>query len=672
MDAAAARETITTPPVSRELERLNLAGGFFTGGYLRTLPGTDAAELVGRIAIDRGKEVPPDVFCVFHPVSAGGSAGPVGLEARIPLPETLGSQSGAKLSPDFKWLLSYGVGRANNVSLQRLTASGECSPPAVLPEGVRDVGAALFSPDGRWLVIAMSPGIAKVFDLSSGDQEKAVASGRLLSENLIGCVFLAFSPDSTSVCMVGAGELVRVEFMDPAIPPVNLRTAGGRGLAASFSPDGKWVFAGGHDRVIRAWRVAGLKNGEPPLEFRGLPTAVMDITMTPDGRTLVATGLNGTYRRWAFDGFSTGALPVLTGGNGGSILDLALSPDKKWIAAGCAVRDGGGNAGEVVLTDAGGQGKWELTPHAGEVTGTAFSPDGRWLGSIGRDARVHLYDFPAVTRCIAEKKALPGPVCVLKMEGTRLQYDRRLAFHPRGTLYATCGDGILFEWNLNDADPSAGMRQHPIHTIHYLLPDVKVSPDGHWLAVCRHGWDSTPVEGSTQKWNMVLLYDVSQPGPPVPRAELPAFFLGTTDVQFSADSRWLVSGSAGCQPAIWDLSSPDPASTVRRPPAAVTGHMLTGISFSPDRPWLAIGGNEGRIYLWDWRNGTELRTITTREQIRSLQWLSDGRLLSGGSRGQVAIWETDLPKLIGMARKVAGRALSEKERIDFRVAALRN
>jgi WD40 repeat protein len=206
-----------------------------------------------------------------------------------------------------------------------------------------------------------------------------------------------------------------------------------------------------------------------------------------------------------------------------------------------------------------------------------------------------------------------------------------------------------------------------MHTIHYLLPDVEVSPDGHWLAVGRHGWDREPVKGSKQRMNMVLLYNVSKPGPPVPHAELPATFLDSTNLTFTPDSRWLAAGSAGSSPMVWDLSASDPAATARSAP--VRGHIMGPIAFSPDRPWLAMGGDEGCIYLWDWQSGTtDYRTITTSEPIRTLHWLSGGRLISGGNKGQAGVWETDIPNLVALARKVAGRELTEKERNKFRIS----
>ena len=98
---------------------------------------------------------------------------------------------------------------------------------------------------------------------------------------------------------------------------------------------------------------------------------------------------------------------------------------------------------------------------------------------------------------------------------------------------------------------------------------------------------------------------------------------------------------------------------------------MEGVSFSPDRPWLAMAGSEGRIYLWDWKKTGELRTITTNEAVYTLKWLSGGRLLSGGSKGQTQLWETDFQSLIALANKVAGRSLTDAERSKFRVTSPR-
>ncbi|HWB02724.1 MAG TPA: WD40 repeat domain-containing serine/threonine-protein kinase [Verrucomicrobiales bacterium] len=657
-------------PGCRVIGNLEVAGLKFRSASLRASTESNSVVIYGNAGVlDAGGSVEEEGFLLQCLVSVD-STSPLGPVHRIPFPRELGSRVTSSISPDGKWHFTGGTDRKAPGYLRRINADGPVGEPVLLPEGEFNIGSVVFSPNSRWMVIVRSPALARVYDLSSGDAVKAAATGRVLADGVEGCTFAAFSPDSAQVCMVGVGDLVMLQPVEPNLPPLKLRTAGGRGLVAGFSADGKWLFAGGHDRVVSVWQIAKLKDAEPPLEFRGLPGPVMNAAITPDAKVLLATGMSGNFRRWDFDGLGTGALPHLVGGNDGTVRDLAVSPDERWIAMACTKPQGSpenGEDGDVILAEPSGLHSWRLTPHHAPATGVAFSHDARWLASTGKDAVAHVYDFAAVQKCIGNGQPPPAPQYVLDMKDTRAQYDRCLAFHPRGTLYCTSGDGVLFEWNLSDPDPAAGRREHAMHTIHYLLPDVEVSPDGHWLAVGRHGWDREPVKGSKQRMNMVLLYNVSKPGPPVPHAELPATFLDSTNLTFTPDSRWLAAGSAGSSPMVWDLSASDPAATARGAP--VRGHIMGPIAFSPDRPWLAMGGDEGCIYLWDWQSGTtDYRTITTSEPIRTLHWLSGGRLISGGNKGQAGVWETDIPNLVALARKVAGRELTEKERNKFRIS----
>jgi WD40 repeat protein len=203
-----------------------------------------------------------------------------------------------------------------------------------------------------------------------------------------------------------------------------------------------------------------------------------------------------------------------------------------------------------------------------------------------------------------------------------------------------------------------------LHTIKYLLPDIAISPDGRWLAVSRHGWDSEPVEGSVQVGNMVLLYDIGDPDNLRFKCALKGKFLEKTSLDFSPDSRWLAAGSASGGAHVWDLAAKDLEASLRVSP--ISAQLLHGIAFSPDGRWLGLGGSDGGIHLWEWQIDHRVRTITKGNAAHSLTWLSDSRLASGGQGGRVAIWETDIEHLTPVARKAAGRELEDDEWARFR------
>ena len=255
----------------------------------------------------------------------------------------------------------------------------------------------------------------------------------------------------------------------------------------------------------------------------------------------------------------------------------------------------------------------------------------------------------------------PAPAYRLDMTDARLEFDRRLDFHPSGRLYVTCGDGVLFEWNLLAPDPAASRVEHNLHTINYLLPDVCVSPDGNWLAVARHGWDKLE-KGNIQGGNMVLLYDVTTRTRCASTRRYRQTFSKRQTLRSAKIPTGWQSGAAGKSATVWHLAAPDIEGSRRE--SAVFDHALRGVAFSPDGHWLGLGASDSQFHLWNWKTG-DYRTVTTDKAVRAVEWCSFSQLVTGDTGGSVAVWETDITKLTVLARKTAGRDLTAAERARF-------
>jgi WD40 repeat protein len=413
---------------------------------------------------------------------------------------------------------------------------------------------------------------------------------------------------------------------------------------------------------VSIWPSEWVGAAPKPIELRGLTTPALTVQFSPDSGSLVATGLNPAYWSWNLRSHPGGKQPSVIGREQApeAIHEFAASPARDWFAAACAKR------GEVKLFAADGCGEWVIGKHVPDATGVAFDPRGRWLASGGVDGTIKVWEMGSLAGAIETGMPIPGPRHVLDVSDARIQYSRRVAFHPRGTLYATCGDGLLFEWDLNADDPGAGRKAYEIHSIQFMLADVEISPDGKYMAVVRHGNDSEPKPGETQFGNMVLVFDVSASGPPVPIAELrSAAGQGATNLDFSSDSRWLAVSGAGEAPRVWDLQATDIEASRRSAPVAT--QIMAGVAFSPNGETLALAGSDGRIHLWDWQGAGRPRSISTGAAIVSLAWVDGTRLASAGEAGRIEVWETDLATLKAEAREIAGRKLSVEERRRFRI-----
>jgi len=159
------------------------------------------------------------------------------------------------------------------------------------------------------------------------------------------------------------------------------------------------------------------------------------------------------------------------------------------------------------------------------------------------------------------------------------------------------------------------------------LKDLALSPDGRWL-----------VAGGER--GELIVFD-AESGKLVERLEghdPKAGNIGSVKaVRFSADGGILIS--AGNDRRIIHWSVPDwQIQHQWQAPAAVWS-----LALSPDGKTLASGGGHDGITLWSMATGKQLRTLTGKSSDiadgTSLAWLPDGRLISGGYKGQIGIWD---------------------------------
>ena len=445
----------------------------------------------------------------------------------------------------------------------------------------------------------------------------------------------------------------------------HMRVPRGTTYFSKFSPQGTWLIAAGDSGEVSLWRTSELGRGGEPIIFRGLPAEVYDVKFSPDEKHLIAIGSDYQVRHWSLENSTPGASPLVLSTAEPRVNHISIAPGQRMMAASSwgVAREGKSLQGAITVASVDQTICRRLTTLS-RATGTAFSPDGKWFAATGVDVGVQVWSAAVIEKYLDQGGPPPPPKFDLAMENTR-RFSRRLAFHPRGTLYASCGDGVVFYWDLTQPNPEETMDYLDASDLHYLLPDIAISPDGKWLAVGRHGWDKEPKPGKTQFGNMVLLYDVSKPGPPIPVTEFKAPFIEYANISFSPDSRWLTVSGAGQPCPVWDLTARDIAASARLAP--VESYLMAGVSFSADSQWIAMGGSDGQIFLWNWQTGALFPWAKSPDNIMSLSFLKDGRIAVGGSNAKVSIYDTDLSRLKTLARRVAARKLTDAEREKYRL-----
>ena len=152
--------------------------------------------------------------------------------------------------------------------------------------------------------------------------------------------------------------------------------------AVAFSPDGNTIATGGYREVL-IWNRA---TGALVKRAGGLPERIRTIQWLNGDQLVIAGGIPGEYGEAAVvsvkAGRRTGVLTTFPD----VASSIAVSPDGLRVAAGCA-------DGSVVCVElATAKQLWTSKVHADQITGLAFSANGQFVASTGRDKVVKVYD----------------------------------------------------------------------------------------------------------------------------------------------------------------------------------------------------------------------------------------------------------------------------------------
>ena len=86
---------------------------------------------------------------------------------------------------------------------------------------------------------------------------------------------------------------------------------------------------------------------------------------------------------------------------------------------------------------------------------------------------------------------------------------------------------------------------------------------------------------------------------------------------------------------VWNLAAREELLTL--PPA---GLPAKGIAYSPNGRFLATGGDEGVVTLWDAMEGTQILTTTLGGIVHGVAFSPDGSQIATGSYdGNVRLWD---------------------------------
>ncbi|WP_163668915.1 NB-ARC domain-containing protein [Adonisia turfae] len=156
------------------------------------------------------------------------------------------------------------------------------------------------------------------------------------------------------------------------------------------------------------------------------------------------------------------------------------------------------------------------------------------------------------------------------------------------------------------------------------------------------------------------LHDINFTNAQFIHTELAHTFGVALSIAFSPDSDYLaMAGMArdgNASVSIFHVNS-------RQLERTLQGHaswLTRAVAFGPCGQRLASGGEDGKVCLWDWKNGQCLATFTNhRYAVWSVAFNPDGNILaSGAADGEIRLWDLETHKCLSILQAHPNRAWS--------------
>lgn len=601
-------------------------------------------------------------------------------------------QSGTRVadwSPDGRWIVT--AGSDGRLLLWDAESGRQLRQWVGPPSGIT---AVRFAHDGRTVLAGTSGGTLHAVDLVSGKGSETATGGlsvHALDLSAKDAVMVIASGHLAATVDTRTGKAGVVDVQPYSLSAIAVSADGSR-AAAARSDGAILVFDVSTSTVEHTLRAA---EHAPAGTGRSTREVVRTLAFAPDGRRLASGSMDGTVHLWDP---STGALLHTLEGHGITVASVDFSPDGHHLLVGGGgatlwdVRSGQrvgealptrhlveqarysvdgrrllavDPAGATVFDAASREVLRDLRGYAGSASRLRFSPDGArllvdgtvWDLATGRDqaSPAHGGGHEGFAHWTADGSRLFGA----GMRGIGLWDARtgelRLSIDDgQDTLMhgALSGDGAWIAAGNNDGqvrlwDGRSGELKKTLQVNDHAVRQVAFSRDGTLLAA---GGGDRPVtlwdiRSGRQLWAADVPHGRFEFMPDGQRIALfgagpvayrdvrtgraaglgPDHGAWVRALRVSADGRWLATGGADRAVKVWDLASGALLATL-------AGHedAISDVDFSPDGALVASAAGDGTVRLWRRASGEPLAQLV--HLVGREGWVSNGVVIGPGGR----------------------------------------